>query len=89
MLVRPTGTKPWASMRATTGAWALAGFAPFSTVLPAVVGSPATSNRSLRLMGMPAYGPGARPTRRSASIASAPTRACSAYTATKVRVPSP
>ena len=54
MLVRPTGTKPWARRRATTGAWARAGAAWARATLPAAVTSPATSNRSFRLIGMPA-----------------------------------
>ena len=78
MLVRPTGTKPAANSRATTAACRGAGAASANTVLPAGVGSAATSSRSFRLTGSPAYGPGARPTRRSASTASACARAWSA-----------
>ena len=75
MLVRPIGISPAASRRAITGAWEVAGGASASTTDPAGVGSPATSNKSLMLTGMPASGPGARPTRRCASAASAMARA--------------
>ena len=54
MLVRPTGTKPAASIRCTTAACASAGGASASTVLPAAVTSPLTSSRSFRLTGTPA-----------------------------------
>ena len=54
MLVRPTGTKPAASMRCTTGAWASAGAASDRMALPAAVTSPRTSSKSFRLTGTPA-----------------------------------
>ena len=78
MFVRPTGISPAARHRAITTACAVAGSASANTLLPAAVRSPATSNRSLMLIGIPANGPGARPTRRNWSIASALARAASA-----------
>ena len=77
MLVRPTGISPAAKQRAITTAWCVAGLASARTRLPAAVRSPATSNKSLMLIGMPASAPGARPTRRNPSIASALARAAS------------
>ncbi len=59
MLVRPIGMKPAARSRATLGASCAAGAASRSTVEPAVVTSPAISNRSLIETGMPANGDGA------------------------------
>ncbi len=53
-LVRPTGTNPAAIMRAMTGAWAEAGGASANTTEPDAVTSPATSNRSFTLTGIPA-----------------------------------
>ena len=89
MLVRPMTMKPCRRSRATTGAsWAAAG-ASFSTMEPAGVGWPCSSNRSFSVMGMPAQGLGARPTRRSASMARASARAAVAWTVMKARLPSP
>ncbi len=54
MLVRPIGTKPAARMRAIVGASRVAAGAWRSATEPAVVTSPATSNRSFTAMGTPA-----------------------------------
>jgi hypothetical protein len=75
MFTRPIGTNPAASIRCTTGAFAPAGGALAKARDPAGVGSPAMSNRSFSATGIPAQRLGARPARRSASIASAIVRA--------------
>jgi len=64
MLLRPIGMKPAARSRATLGASRLAGGVSRSAVEPAVVTSPAMSNRSLIDTGMPANGDGAAPRAR-------------------------
>src|SRR5262245_20851542 len=61
MLVRPIGMKPAARRRATDGASRTAGCASLSAREPAMVTSPARSNRSLIETGMPANGEGAAP----------------------------
>jgi hypothetical protein len=53
MLVFPTITAPAARSRRTIAASRVAGAPPLSTIEPAVVVSPATSNRSLIEIGMP------------------------------------
>jgi hypothetical protein len=58
---------PAARKRATAGASFLAGLASFSTMEPAVVTSPAMSNRSLTETGMPANGESAAPRARRRS----------------------
>ena len=68
MLVRPIGMKPAARSRATLGASCVAGGASRKTTEPAVVTSPAMSNRSLIDTGMPANGDGAWPLRAQAVV---------------------
>ena len=67
MLLRPIGMKPAARSRATLGASRAAGAASRNTVEPAVVMSPAMSNRSLIDTGMPANGDVTWPFARKAS----------------------
>ena len=67
MLVRPIGMNPAARSRATDGASRAAGAASRNTTEPAVVTSPATSNRSLIETGMPANREGAAPRSRRRS----------------------
>ena len=83
MLVRPTITAPAARSRRTTGLSSRAGGASASTREPARVTWPASSNRSLIEIGMPASGGSGTPAARCASIASAVARAIDAWTQTK------
>ena len=77
MLVRPIGISPAAFRRATAVASRTAGGAPRSATDPAVVVSPAMSNRSLIETGMPANREGAAPRNRNRSQASAAASASS------------
>jgi hypothetical protein len=67
MLVRPIGTNPAARSRAIAVASRVAGGACRNATEPAVVTSPATSNRSLIEIGIPANSDGVAPRRRSVS----------------------
>ncbi len=68
MLVRPIGMKPAARMRATTVASLVAAGASRKATDPAVVTSPAMSNKSLTETGMPANRDGVARCRRNPSI---------------------
>ena len=65
--VWPTSAAPAARRRATAGQSAVAGGRSASTTEPAVVGCPATSNRSFTLTARPASGGSGAPARRCAS----------------------
>jgi hypothetical protein len=67
MLVRPTEMKPAVFMRATAGASRAAGATSRKAMEPAMVTSPAMSNRSLIDTGMPAKGVAAAPCCRDRS----------------------
>src|SRR5262245_14800013 len=89
MLLRPITTAPAARKRATAGASTAAGGRSRRTVEPAVVTSPATSNRSFTDTGRPARGEGTTPCLRRRSEASAAASALCACTLVKTRPPSP
>ncbi len=89
MLVLATITAPPARSRCTTAASAVAGGALASTLEPARVGSPATSNKSLTETMLPSSGPSESPAASRASAPSAALRATRVYTVRQVRAPSP
>lgn len=82
-------TAPAARRRATAGASTFATGASASTLEPARVTSPATSNKSFTETGRPSTAERMIPVLRSRSAWSASARADSAYTFMKARAPSP
>ena len=89
MLVRPTITAPAAIRRSMTGALRTAGGASRNTAEPAVVTSPATSNKSFTETGMPSSGERTMPAARRVSLARAAARARSRLRCVNTRAPSP
>ena len=71
MCVWPVRAAPARRRRATTGASAVAAGRSRSTTEPAVVGKPATSNKSLMLTARPASGGSGMPARCCRSMAAA------------------
>ena len=88
MLVRPNGIAPAARRRATTGASCVAAGRERSTVEPAPVTSPATSNKSLIDTVMPSSGR-ALPSSMRVCDCNAAWRTSSALSDKNVRDPSP
>ena len=87
--VRPIRAAPAARRRATARASVVAAGRSASTMEPAVVVCPATSNRSLMLTARPSSGPVAAPRWRRWSDASAAARAPSQSMCTKADAASP
>src|SRR6478672_4357720 len=88
-LVRPMMTAPAFFNRSTTLESRVAGGVPTSTFDPPSVVTPASSNRSLIEIGMPASADSFTPPRRWASARSAAASASLSCTLRKVRAPSP